>query len=214
VSPSTAPRRLRPRSGSTPHDAVIADPPPHRKAPFRPALDRRRHHLRRHPRLARNSIAIPLAQHSLVHSRARTQPLSQTDRLDHCGHTSALNPSGARRGGQHLRAHAPATVPTNSQAPADPPGALLPAVSFFGGFRTPALVLVDRSAWAGIRNPSQKRASEALPGSQKTVTAASADGGQAGAEGYTAVGQLQTHAAQQMPVMIRFPCSPNRDRLS
>jgi hypothetical protein len=31
-------------------------------------------------------------------------------------------------------------------AHADPPGALLPAVSFFGGFRTPALVPVDRSA--------------------------------------------------------------------
>jgi hypothetical protein len=38
---------------------------------------------------------------------------------------------------------------------ADPPGALVPAVSFFGGFRTPALVPVDRSALAGIRNPSQ-----------------------------------------------------------
>src|ERR1700733_8099751 len=38
---------------------------------------------------------------------------------------------------------------------ADPPGALLPAVSFLGGFRTPALVPVDRSALAGIRNPSQ-----------------------------------------------------------
>jgi hypothetical protein len=37
---------------------------------------------------------------------------------------------------------------------ADPPGALVPAVSFFGGFRTPALVPVDRSALAGIRNPS------------------------------------------------------------
>jgi hypothetical protein len=40
-------------------------------------------------------------------------------------------------------------------AHADPPGALVPAVSFFGGFRTPALVPVDRSALAGIRNPSQ-----------------------------------------------------------
>jgi hypothetical protein len=44
----------------------------------------------------------------------------------------------------------------NVQAPPDPPGALLPAVSFFGGFRTPALVPVDRSALAGIRNPSHK----------------------------------------------------------
>jgi hypothetical protein len=42
-------------------------------------------------------------------------------------------------------------------AHADPPGALVPAVSFFGGFRTPALVPVDRSALAGIRNPSHKR---------------------------------------------------------
>jgi hypothetical protein len=39
---------------------------------------------------------------------------------------------------------------------ADPPGALLPTVSFLGGFRTPALVPVDRSALAGIRNPSHK----------------------------------------------------------
>jgi hypothetical protein len=31
------------------------------------------------------------------------------------------------------------------------------AVSFFGGFRTPALVPVDRSASAGIRNPSHKQ---------------------------------------------------------
>jgi hypothetical protein len=46
-------------------------------------------------------------------------------------------------------------------AHADPPGALLPAVSFFGGFRTPALVPVDRSALAGIRNPSQQRTSSA-----------------------------------------------------
>ncbi len=30
---------------------------------------------------------------------------------------------------------------------ADPPGALLPAVSFLGGFRTPALVPGDRSRW-------------------------------------------------------------------
>jgi hypothetical protein len=42
-------------------------------------------------------------------------------------------------------------------AHADPPGALVPAVSFFGGFRTPALVPVDRSALAGIRNPSHNR---------------------------------------------------------
>jgi hypothetical protein len=40
-------------------------------------------------------------------------------------------------------------------ARADPPGALVPAVSFFGGFRTPALAPVDRSALAGIRNPAQ-----------------------------------------------------------
>jgi hypothetical protein len=33
----------------------------------------------------------------------------------------------------------------------------LPAVSFLGGFRTPALVPVDRSALAGIRNLSQER---------------------------------------------------------
>ena len=48
-------------------------------------------------------------------------------------------------------------------ARADPPGALVPAVSFFGGFRTPALVPVDRSALAGIRNPSQNLSATLLP---------------------------------------------------
>ena len=65
VRRSIVPRRFRPGSGSTPHDAVIADPPP-KNAPFWPALDRRRPHLRRHPRLARNSINR-VAQHP-VHS--------------------------------------------------------------------------------------------------------------------------------------------------
>jgi hypothetical protein len=40
ASQSTDPRPRRPRSGSTPHDAVIADPAPHRSAPFWPALAR------------------------------------------------------------------------------------------------------------------------------------------------------------------------------
>ena len=35
-------------------------------------------------------------------------------------------------------------------------GAPFPAVSFLGGFRTPALVRVERSSVAGIRNPSHK----------------------------------------------------------
>jgi len=39
------------------------------------------------------------------------------------------------------------------------PGAhRLPAGSFIGGFRTPApLAQVDRSRWAGIRNPNRNR---------------------------------------------------------
>src|SRR5262249_26016521 len=37
----------------------------------------------------------------------------------------------------------------------------LPAGSFIGGFRTPApLARVDRSRWAGIRNPNRKRSLE------------------------------------------------------
>jgi hypothetical protein len=42
-------------------------------------------------------------------------------------------------------------------APADPPGALLPAVSFFGGFRTPAPVPVDRSRWPASETHHKKR---------------------------------------------------------
>jgi hypothetical protein len=71
--PKIGPRMLRERSGSTPHDAVIADQPPHRNARFWPALNRRRAHLRRHPRLARNSIANRVAQHT-VHSFMPARP--------------------------------------------------------------------------------------------------------------------------------------------
>jgi hypothetical protein len=37
------------------------------------------------------------------------------------------------------------------------PGALLPAVSFFGGFRTPAPVPVDRSRWPASETHHIKR---------------------------------------------------------
>ena len=44
--PKHRPTPRRPRSESTPHDAVIADPAPHRSAPFSPALARRHTGLR------------------------------------------------------------------------------------------------------------------------------------------------------------------------
>jgi hypothetical protein len=54
---------------------------------------------------------------------------------------------------QHLRARSDNGANQFPIALADPPGALLPAVSFLGGFRTPALVPVDRSALAGHPKP-------------------------------------------------------------
>lgn len=62
ASQSTDPRPRRPRSGSTPHDAVIADPAPHRSAPFWPALARQHTRLRRSARLARDRTANPVEQ--------------------------------------------------------------------------------------------------------------------------------------------------------
>jgi hypothetical protein len=55
-------RSRRPRSGSTPHDAVIADPAPHRSAPFWPALAWQHTRLRRSARLARDRTANPVEQ--------------------------------------------------------------------------------------------------------------------------------------------------------
>jgi hypothetical protein len=56
---------LRPRSGSTPHDAVIADPPPHRHPPLRPALARQHPRLPRSARLARGHIANSVQQRAI-----------------------------------------------------------------------------------------------------------------------------------------------------
>src|SRR5438105_9193268 len=47
----------------------------------------------------------------------------------------------------------------SSIAHAAPSDVSLPAVSSFGGLRTPAPVYVASSSWAGIRKPSQKRKS-------------------------------------------------------
>jgi hypothetical protein len=55
----------RPRSGSTPHDAVIADPAPHRSAPFWPALAWQHTRLRRSARLARGRTANPVEQRAI-----------------------------------------------------------------------------------------------------------------------------------------------------
>ncbi len=58
ASPSIVPRRRQERSGSTPHDAVTAHPPPKRHQPFAPDLGRHRPRLRRPVKLARIATAI------------------------------------------------------------------------------------------------------------------------------------------------------------
>src|SRR5487761_2571703 len=63
--PRMLPRPCRPRSGSTPHDAVIADPAPHRSAPFWPALARQHTRLRPSERLARDRSANPVEQRAI-----------------------------------------------------------------------------------------------------------------------------------------------------
>jgi hypothetical protein len=65
ASQSTHPRPRRPRSGSTPHDALIADPAPHRSAPFWPALARQHTRLCRSARLARDRTANPVEQRAI-----------------------------------------------------------------------------------------------------------------------------------------------------
>ena len=65
ASQSTDPRPRQPRSGSTPHDAVSADPAPHRSAPFGPALARQYTSLRRSARLARDRTANPVEQRAI-----------------------------------------------------------------------------------------------------------------------------------------------------
>ena len=51
-----------------------------------------------------------------------------------------------------------ATAAQTSNRHSRPGAHRLPAGSFIGGFRTPApLARVDRSRWAGIRNPNRKR---------------------------------------------------------
>src|SRR3989454_12591818 len=59
----------RQRSGSTPHDAVVADPAPHRSAPFWPALARQHTSLRRSARLPRDRTATPV-EHRAIRSFA------------------------------------------------------------------------------------------------------------------------------------------------
>jgi len=65
ASQSIDPRMRRQRSGSTPHDAVIADPAPHRSAPLSPALARQHTRLRRSARLARDRTADPVEQSAI-----------------------------------------------------------------------------------------------------------------------------------------------------
>ena len=59
----------RPRSGSTPHDPVIADPAPHRSASFWPAIARQYTRSRRSARLPRDRTANPV-EHRAIHSFA------------------------------------------------------------------------------------------------------------------------------------------------
>jgi hypothetical protein len=77
-------QRRRPRSGSTPHDAVIADPAPHRSAPFRPALARHHTRLLRSARWPRDRTAIPVSSNvRSARSRQHARPKYALKPSDH-----------------------------------------------------------------------------------------------------------------------------------
>ena len=82
ASQSTDPLPRWPRSESTPHDAVIADPAPHRSAPFWPALARQHTGLRRSARLARDRTENPVEQRAIRLFAPAPRPGFQLKRSD------------------------------------------------------------------------------------------------------------------------------------
>ena len=110
----------------------------------------------------------PFAGTSRSRRRARFIPVPAS-----AGRRSRTSPQSSHRAQQqrpirnHQRLSALSdlrkTIPGHSRSAPNPhsrPGVhRLPAGSFFGGFRTPALYRVDRSRRAGIRNPSRNRSS-------------------------------------------------------
>ena len=113
ASPSTAPRRCRQRSGSTPHDDLIADPKPHRYMPFRPTPARQRHRLRWPARLARRRTANPVAQPVEPCSASFTPPPASMFCRQATAATTSAKPSRTARRGQIPMPPAPPVRPTH-----------------------------------------------------------------------------------------------------
>src|SRR5882762_5241989 len=141
ASQSTDPRPRQPRSGSTPHDAVSADPAPHRSALFWPALARQHTGLRRSARLARDRTANPVQQRAIrSFAPARTPKIRAK---------AIRSPASAQ-----LPQHTPTPNPHSIRCTV---GASHPAISCLGAFRTPAVRAWRWSRHAGIRKPAQQR---------------------------------------------------------
>jgi hypothetical protein len=141
ASQSTDPRPRQPRSGSTPHDAVSADPAPHRSALFFPALARQHTGLRRSARLARDRTANPVQQRAIrSFAPARTPKIPAK---------AIRSPASAQ-----LPQHTPTPNPHSIRCTV---GASHPAISCLGAFRTPAVRAWGWSRHAGIRKPAQQR---------------------------------------------------------
>ena len=124
ASPSIVPRQRQQQSGSTPRDAVIADPKLHRHIPFWPSPARQHLRLRRSAILARDSPGNLVDQPAIRSFAPARTPQLRPKTTGSTGSesasptlTSAPNPHSAR-----------CTV-----------GAQHPAISCLGAFRTPAV---------------------------------------------------------------------------
>ena len=91
ASQSTDPRPRRPRSGSTPRDAVIADPAPLRSEPFWPALARQHTRLRRSARLPVIAPQVLSSNARSARSRLHARPRFKLNRSDRQRRTNFLN---------------------------------------------------------------------------------------------------------------------------
>jgi hypothetical protein len=122
MKPADSPGLYQPtqRSGSTPHDAVTADPPPKRHPPFAPALDRHRPRSCRPVPSARNDSAILVNKPPLrSFSSARTP-------------TPSCKIIGSNASPHPFRARDRAKTPIEPAAPAVPFPPRFRALALFG----------------------------------------------------------------------------------
>lgn len=132
-------QRRRPRSGSTPHDAVIADPAPHRSAPFWPALARQHTRLRPSARLARDRSANPVEQRAIRSFAPARMPRIRANAI--------RSPAAAQ-----LPQHSPRRqIPIAPAAPSVPHTPRFPALALF---RRRPIEHVDSPAIATVRKPA------------------------------------------------------------